>query len=351
MKDYYEILGVKKGASDDEIKKAYRKLVAKWHPDKWVNGTEAEKKNAEERIKEVNEANSVLSDPEKRKNYDMFGNAEGNSGGFGDGFNPFEGFEGFDPFERFTRKKRVEKGEDIEAQVTITLSESYTGVKEKTIRVRKTVPCKHCNGTGSEDGTLHTCPHCNGTGQYTKSEQRGNMFFQQITTCPYCHGTGKEITNKCKHCNGTGISTEEEAISIEIPAGVFDGATMGIPGKGGSPRSKDGINGNLYVVFNVLNEPYFKRDGLNLLYDLNLTLLEAWDGCEKEITIIDGTKVKIKVPKGSKDGDTVKVYGKGFKDVKYGGKGDFVVTVKYKVPDKITKEQRKLLEQFYGIGK
>ncbi len=358
MKDYYEILGLKKGASDDEIKKAYKNLVKKWHPDRWVNGTDEEKKTAETKIKEINEANDVLSDPEKRKNYDMFGNPDGGGewGGFGQGFNPFS--DDFDPFEgHFGRRGRhIEKGQDVAVDVDITMSESYVGVKNKEIRVHKTVKCTHCNGTGSEDGKTHPCPHCHGTGQFTKSERRGNMFMQQTTVCPYCHGTGKEVTNECKHCHGTGLSPVEENVRIEVPAGIFEGAQMRIDGMGCEPHSPNGLNGDLYVTFHVKNEPYFTRDGDNLVYNLDLTLLEAWDGCEKAVTIVDGTKVKVKVPKGSRDGDTITVRGKGFtvlqKRFPYQpDRGDLIVNIKYKVPSKITKEQRKLIEQFYELAK
>ena len=355
MKDFYEILGLKKGASDEEIKKAYKSLVKKWHPDRWVNGTDEEKRTAETKIKEINEAYNVLSDPEKKKNYDMFGSADGNGVGFDDDFNPFG--DGFDPFHWHPRGgRRVEKGSDITTIVDITMSESYVGVKNKEIKVHKTAKCEHCNGTGSEDGQMHECPYCHGTGQYTKSERHGNMFFQQTTMCPYCHGTGKQIVNECKHCHGSGTVSKEESIRIDVPSGVFDGAQMRINGMGSEPRTSDGINGDLYVTFHVKNEPYFDRDGDNLLYNLDLTLLEAWDGCEKDVTIVDGTKVKVKVPKGSRDGDTITVRGKGFtvlqKSFPYQpDRGDFIVTVKYKVPSKITKEQRKLIEQFYEIGK
>ena len=353
MKDYYEILGVKKGASDDEIKKAYRKLVAKWHPDRWVNGTDEEKKTAEAKIKEINEANSVLSDPEKRKNYDMFGSADGpQDGGFPGGFDPFG--DGFNPFGFGRRGRTIEKGEDIIAEVSITMAEAYTGIRNKDIKIYENVPCSHCNGTGSADGKKHDCPHCNGTGQYVKSERRGNMFTQQISQCPYCHGTGKKITSACPYCQGTGFEKKEKTITINVPAGMFDGAQIKMDGMGSAPRSADGINGDMYVRFNVLPERYFRREGNDIIYELPLTLLEAWDGCEKSVPFIDGSKVKVKVSKGSKDGDSVRIKGKGFPSVGpqrfwEPSSGDFVVIVRYSVPESITKEQRKLLEQFYAL--
>lgn len=352
MKDYYEILGVKKGASDDEIKKAYRKLVAKWHPDRWVNGTEEEKKIAEEKIKEINEANAVLSDPEKRKNYDIFGSEDGSQpSGFGGGFNPFE--DGFNPFGFGRRGKPIERGSDIVAEVTISMYESYKGIEGKEINIYEDIPCPHCNGTGSADGKKHDCPHCNGTGQYVRSERHGNMFTQQITTCPYCHGTGKEVTTPCPHCHGTGSEKKAKNIRINVPAGIFDGAQIKIDGMGNAPRASDGINGNLYVKFNVTSEKNFKREGNDIIYELPLTLLEAWEGCNKDIPFIDGSKVKITVPKGSRDGDIKRISGKGFRNLSQRfweeSNGDLVVIFRYKVPDKITKDQRKLLEKFYEI--
>lgn len=354
--DYYEILGVPRNASDDDIKKAYRKLVGKWHPDKWVNGTDEEKKTAEEKIKQINEANSVLSDPEKRKNYDMFGSADGAaqgggfpggfSGGFPGGFNPFD--DDFDPFHRRSRK-RVEKGSDIMAKVTITMAESYTGIDKREIRIQKSDRCSHCNGTGSEDGKTHACPHCGGTGWITQSRFQNGISFSNSTQCPYCHGTGTVITTPCHKCGGSGLESHDETITISIPAGVFDGAQMGFMGKGNAPMGGEGINGDLIVVFNVLDEPSFKRDGLNLVTELELSLLDAWEGCKKSVHLIDGTKVNVTVPKGSRDGDTVVVSGKGFPDPNYHRRGDFIVIVRYRVPTKITKEQKRLLEDFYRI--
>lgn len=349
MKDYYDILGVSKNATDDEIKKAYRKLVAKWHPDRWVNATEKEKKTAEEKIKDINEANSVLSDPEKRKNYDMFGTDEPQMGGFG-GFDPFEHF---DPFGR--RAKRVEKGDDAEAYVDLTLSESYTGVKGKEVNVRTKVKCSHCNGTGSEDGKEHKCPHCNGTGKFVQSSRNGNSLFQTITDCPYCHGTGREFSKPCSECGGSGYVNKIEKKHYDIPSGAFDGADFVLQGEGCQPKSSNGIPGDLHIIIRVLPEAKFSRQGNDLVYELDLTLLEAWDGCEKTVYRIDGKAVKVTIPKGSRDGDAITRNGEGFEDPRGGffggGRGNFVIIIRYKVPEQITKEQRKLLEDFYKLEK
>lgn len=349
MANYYEILGVDKNASEEDIKRAHKKLVLKWHPDRWVNGTDEEKKTAEEKIKEINEAYSVLSDKQKRQNYDMFGSAEGmpGPGGFGydDDSDPFASFFG-------RRHRRVEKGEDAVAYVDITFNESYTGVKNKTAYINKKVKCDHCNGTGSEDGKEHKCPHCNGTGQYVQSQRNQNAFFQTITQCPYCHGTGKETTKACKECHGSGFKTVTEPTTIEVPAGVFDGAELVIPGAGSMPVSGNGMPGDLHVIFRVSEDQNYQREGFDLIYTLYLTLLEAWDGCEKNVYLPDGKKVMAKVNKGSKDGDTIIKYGQGFEDPRgTGHRGNFVIVIKYKVPENITKEQRELIKKFYELEK
>lgn len=345
MKDYYEVLGVNRNASEDDIKKAYRKLAAKWHPDRWVNATAEEKKTAEEKIKEINEANSVLSDAEKRRNYDMFGSAEPQPGGFGDDFDPFSGFNPFGP------RKRVERGDDISAYVTLTMAEAYSGVSKKEISINKRKPCSHCNGTGSEDGKDHKCPHCNGTGRLVQSSRNGNAFYQTITDCPYCNGTGKTFSTPCKHCHGTGFEDSFEKQLIDIPAGVFDGADMVLQGHGSMPKSGNGIPGNLHIIVKVTPDANFTREDNDLVYTLYLTLLEAWDGCEKTVYRIDGKQHKLKINSGTKEGDKIVKYGEGFEDVRMGGRGNFVIKIKYKVPSKITKEQRKLLEEFYKLEK
>lgn len=342
-KDYYEILGVERGASDEDIKKAYRSLAVKWHPDKWVNGTDAEKKTAEENFKNINEAYGVLSDPEKRRNYDMFGTADAQEMGGG-------GFE--DPFSMFWgRRNHIKKGPDAEVWVSVTMAEALNGVN-KTVTVEKVRKCSECNGTGSADGKNPVCPHCTGTGQTTSSIRRGNMLFQQTTTCPHCHGTGKIIKNPCHHCHGSGFETVNDEVTVDIPAGVFDGARIVFDGLGSAPVDGIGINGDLHIFIHVEEEPMFKRSGNDIIYDLELNLLEAWCGCKKEVRNVDGKKYSITIDKLSKNGTLYRFSGKGYTDIQMGGKnGDFVVRVKYKTPSKITTEQKRLLEKFYELEK
>ena len=347
-KNYYDILGVKKDASEEDIKKAYRSLAVKWHPDRWANGTDEEKKTAEEKIKDINEAYSVLSDKEKRQNYDMFGASDGNHG-MGGGF----GFDDFDPFSAFSgrRRQRVNKGPDAEAEVTITLSEAFNGVS-KTIEVIKKAKCSKCNGTGSEDGTDTVCPHCKGTGMITHTNRQGNMFSQISRPCPYCQGTGRIIKNPCSKCGGTGLEDIKQKVKIDIPAGAFEGATMVLAGGGSAPIDGDGIKGNLNIVIHVMPEPSYKREGNDIVFELELNLLEAWCGCKKEVRNIDGKKYSITIDKLTKNGTIYRFSKKGFPDVQYDGNvGDFIVRVKYKMPEKISQEQKKLLEKFYSLEK
>lgn len=350
MKDYYNILGLKKGASDEDIKKSFRKLAVQYHPDKWANASEEEKKNAEEKFKEINEAHDVLSDPEKRKNYDMFGDPNGQPAGHG--FNPFAGFHGFNPFGRQQPAQRPpEPGGDIVVTVNLTLKESYVGSVEKEIRYNKNVRCSHCGGTGSADGKTHECHYCNGTGQHVETRVQGYATYQTITTCPHCGGTGKEVSSPCPECNGTGLKSVEVTETIKIPNGVFNGAKMRIKGGGSESKDKDGIDGDMYIIFVVEDDVYFKRNELDLIYIMELNLLEAWCGCEKHVYLPDGKSLKLKVPASSKPGDEIPSYGKGFVAPDGKRKGDFIAVVTYKIPDKVSKEQKKLLEQFYNLEK
>jgi len=354
-KNYYEILGVNKNASADDIKKAYKSLAVKWHPDRWANGTEEEKKIAEEKFKEINEANSVLSDPKKREEYDFAGSGGGSifdeirrKAGFG---GPFWGME----------EEAVERGSNVRVSMNITLAEAYTGVIGKELRFKRPVPCSHCHGYGTHDGLEHKCPHCNGTGWYVTSSRNGGMFFEQRVPCNFCHGTGKDNSVKeCRYCGGTGYEMSEETVRIDVPAGIMSGINTAVPGMGGVPASKGGVPGDLQITFNVIGGSPFYREGSDLYCPIELTLLEAWDGCEKTVYLPDGKSVSVKIPKGSREGSEARVYGKGFSrrfeqvsifdNTPKTGNGDFILKVKYKVPEKITKEQHKLLEKFYEIG-
>lgn len=355
--DYYDILGItdeeKKLTGDkfnDVVKKKFRKLSLKYHPDKQVGKSEQEQKEAEEKFKQINEANSILSDPQKRQQYDLGGS---NSNPFGSGFNPFSGMGGFSSFaEQFFgrggRQQRVERADDIEVRVGVTLEQTISGGKV-TVKGKRKVPCVHCNGTGSSDGKDEKCPYCNGNGIIEQTTQRGNTIFTQTTECPHCHGTGKIIKNKCSKCNGSGYEVVDFTETVDIPVGVFDGAAIQISGLGDKARTRNGVDGNLVIIFNLIKDNRFDVEGNCLLYNLDLDLDEALCGCDKEIETVDGGKIRITIPELTEHGKIFRVRGKGIKNIQYGNeRGDILIVVKYKKLTKISDKQKKLIKEFYG---
>lgn len=355
MKDYYAILGVGKDAGENDIRKAYRTLAVKWHPDKWANGTEAEKKTAEEKFKEISEAYEVLSDPQKREQYDnggttfaqdgwsdpmdIFRHMQEMHGGFGGGF-----FDGFGPFGN--GRARQKKGSDINAHVDISLEEAYNGCVKK-VRVSKNKPCEHCYGTGNEDGKEHKCPRCDGKGVITKMAQMGPGSFSMSTTpCPYCNGTGKEVTRPCRHCNGTGLSNEYREEEIEIPQGICDMMTMRIPEMGNSIEG--GVNGDMIVTVSVRPDPYFVRpDDVNLIHYEEVPFNEALLGFRKKFKCVDGSEVVVDAPELTPHAKPFIFKGKGMPSVNNPRvHGDYAVVINYKLPSRLTKKQKEMLEHF-----
>ena len=358
-RDYYEVLGVSKSATPEEIKKAYRQLALKYHPDR-----NPDDKDAEEKFKEAAEAYSVLSDENKRARYDRYGFAGMNggsasgggfSGGFGDfdlndilnkvfgqgfdfgGFN-FGGFGGGSGRGGVARQR----GSNIRVKVKLNLQEIAKGVKKK-IKVNKYVTCDHCHGSGSENGATETCPTCHGRGQVV---QTVNSFFgamQTASVCPTCGGTGQIIKNKCKHCQGEGIMKGEEIIDIEIPAGVGNDMQLTVRGKGNA-GPHNGINGDLIVVIEEEESKDFERDGSNLIYNLFLTIPEAILGTQAEVPTIDG-KVRVKIAPGTQSGKVLRLRGKGLPNINSYGSGDMLVNVNVWIPKKVNKEEEKMLEE------
>ena len=365
-KDYYEVLGVAKGASADEIKSAYRKLAIKWHPDKWVDGTDAEKKTAEEKFKEASEAYSVLSDPEKKQRYDQFGFAgvDGQpgpdfsqgfgslndilnnlfGGGFGGGFSDFfgGGFGGGQP------RERVLRGRDIRTRVRLTLEEIATGC-EKEISIERLRPCAECGGKGAKNASdIKTCPTCNGTGQ----QQRvvNSLFGRTVayTTCSRCGGEGKVVSNPCHRCNGTGLERRRETVRVKIPAGIEDGMQLTIQGEGhGAPRG--GVNGDLLVVIEELPHSNLRRKENNLFYTKVIPVTTAILGGEISVPALDGN-YKITIEPGTQSGTVVKLRGKGLPALRgYGsGTGDLYVKIYVWIPRKLGREERKAIESIAG---
>lgn len=353
-RDYYDILGVSKSADEQEIKKAYRKMAVKYHPDKNPGD-----KAAEESFKEAAEAYEVLSNPEKRARYDRFGHqgmggAAGGQGGFGGGmsmediFSQFgdifgnSGFGGFG-FGGQQQGRRVNKGTNLRIKVKLSLEEIANGV-EKKIKVNKFVACKPCTGTGAEKGSsFNTCPTCNGAGRVTRITNTILGQMQTASTCPSCNGEGRTITNKCKSCSGDGIVREEEVISINIPAGVGEGMQLNVAGKGNAaPRG--GIPGDLLVSIEELEHTELKRDGNNLYYDLYINFADAVLGTSVEIPTLEG-KAKFKIDAGTQSGKVFRLRGKGLPEVNSYHRGDLLVDVNIWTPQNLSSEEKALMEK------
>ena len=352
-RDYYDILGVQKNASKEEIKKAYRKQALKYHPDK-----NPDDKQAEENFKEAAEAYEILSNDNKRQRYNQFGHAgvSGTSGGFGGGgmtmddiFSSFGdifgghfgGFGGFGS-SRGSRQ-RVNKGSNLRVRVKLNLQEIAAGV-EKKIKVKKYKECSLCDGSGAAEGrSFSNCSMCNGTGQVTRISNPFLGQMQTTSTCPTCNGEGKMITRKCPVCYGEGIIKEEEVISIKIPAGVAEGMQLNVSGKGNAAR-RGGINGDLLVIIEEIPHAELVRDDNNLIYNLFISVPDAALGTAVEIPTIDG-KVKIKIDAGTQSGKILRLRGKGIPDVNGYYKGDLLVNINVWIPKSLSREEAKLLEK------
>lgn len=355
-RDYYEVLGVDKSASDDEIKKAYRKIAIKYHPDR-----NPDDPKAEEKFKEAAEAYSVLNDAQKRQQYDQFGfdGPGGGFGGFGDGAgfsmddifsmfgDVFGGGAGFGGFGGGSRQAPRYRGADLRLKVKLSLQEVAIGVTKK-FKVRKDVVCNHCHGTGAEGGSSsETCPNCHGSGVEIRTQQSIFGMMQTQTTCHVCGGEGKVIKNKCSHCHGDGVVKGEEVVEINIPAGVAEGMVVNVPGKGNAGK-RNGITGNIQVYIEEEDNDTFIRDGQNVIYNLLLDFPTAVLGGQVDIPTIDGTIVKIKIEPGTQPGKTLRLRGKGLPAVQgYGnGTGDLIVQISIYVPKELSKSEKEAIEEF-----
>lgn len=359
-RDYYEVLGVGKNATEDEIKKAYRKLAIKYHPDR--NPDDAK---AEEKFKEAAEAYDVLHDPQKRQAYDQFGfdgpAGAGGFGGFGGGggfsmddiFSMFGdvfggrggGFGGFGGFGGGRRQTTRHRGSDLRLKVRLTLQEVATGVTKK-FKVRKDIECSHCHGSGAEAGSgTETCPHCHGSGVEIRRQQSIFGEVQTQTTCHVCNGEGTIIKNKCHECGGTGVVKGEEVVEIKIPAGVAEGMVVNVPGKGNAGQH-NGIPGDIQVLIEEEPNDTFVRDGNNVIYNLLLDFPTATLGGSVDIPTIDGKSVRIKIEPGTQPGKTLRLRGKGLPEVQgYGyGMGDLVVNISVYVPKTLSKSEKEIIE-------
>jgi molecular chaperone DnaJ len=355
-RDYYEVLGVSKEATKEEIKKAYRKQALKFHPDKNPGD-----KKSEENFKEAAEAYEVLSNEEKKARYDRYGHAGmGNSGNgfsghgmtvedifssFGDIFgDAFGGFGGFGAGGGGRRGKRVSKGTNLRVKVKLTLQEIATGT-EKKIKVTKYDSCDTCNGTGAADASsMSTCTTCHGSGHVTRITNTMLGQMQTTSACPTCGGEGKTITKKCTTCYGEGIVQKEEIIKINIPAGVAKGMQMTVGGKGNAPR-RGGINGDLLVVFDEEDHPDLIREGNDLIYNLFVSIPDAALGTHVEVPTVENN-VKIKIEPGTQPGKILRLRGKGLPEVNGYGRGDLLVNVNVWIPKNMTRDEMKVFEKF-----
>ena len=361
-RDYYEVLGVSKTATQDELKKAYRKLARKYHPD-----LNKDNEEAAEKFKECNEAYSVLSDDQKRAQYDQFGHAAFENGGMGGGggFGGAGGFGGFggsgmeDIFDMFfggqggrggsRAKSGPQRGADLRFDLEITFEEAAFGL-EKEINLYRDETCDHCHGEGAEPGSkVESCPECNGTG-YVRFTQN-TMFGQMVNErpCSRCKGEGKIISEPCKECRGKGTVKRNKKLKVKIPAGVDNGSRLRVSGEG-EAGAKGGPSGDLYVYLYVKPHKFFERDGTTVLCEVPINIVQATLGADIKVPTLDG-QVTMKVPEGTQPGKILRLKGKGIPSLRGGGRGDQLVRIKVVVPTKLSDKQKDALRKFADISK
>ena len=348
-RDYYEVLGVSKNATEADLKKAYRSLAKQYHPD--VNPGN---KEAEAKFKEINEAYEILSDTEKRQQYDQFGHdafTQG-AGGGGGGFGGFGGFDFEDIFSSFfgggggasRRSNAPQKGDDIGVRVTLTFEEAVFGCK-KEISFNRTEGCSDCGGSGAEKGSkTETCSKCRGTGRITVQQRTIMGMMQTQRACDACGGKGKIITTPCRKCRGTGHTTQSKKLDVSIPAGIDNGQRIVLRGQGHAGKN-GGPNGDLFVEVRVRTHSFFEREGNHLYCEVPISITEATLGGDIEIPTLEG-KEKFRIPEGTQPGTSFTLRGKGVPDVNSGRRGDLIITVNVEIPKNLSAEQKRLLSDF-----
>ena len=352
-RDYYEVLGLSKGASEDEIKKAYRKMAKKYHPD--INKAD----DAEEKFKEVNEAYEVLSNPEKRANYDRFGHAgvDGNfgQGGFGGGFSGFNMDDLNDIFSSFTgggfsgfggrgrRNTGPVKGDNRYMSMTIDFLDAIHGV-DKVINIDVDEMCDACNGSGAHSQSdVETCPTCHGSGHVTRQTRTAFGIMQQVVECPDCHGSGKHIKRRCEKCNGEGYIHRKKEYDVSIPAGINSGQQIRVAGAG-ERGLNGGPNGDLYIEINVRPHQFFRREGNNILIKVPISAVDATLGCTIDVPTVHGD-VELSIPAGTQPNQKLRIKGYGAKDLRTSSMGDEYVEIEVTIPKKLSKEEKELYQQ------
>lgn len=353
-KNYYDILGVSKNASDEEIKSSYRKLALKWHPDRHVNDSADKKAEAEQKFKDIAEAYGVLSDPEKKKNYDMFGTVDGvpnMSGGFSRGFPG--GFGGFDDvFDFFSGRRRAhanasnvpEPGASINYSLGVSLEEIYNGATRE-IEYKIEGRCGHCNGTGGTG--LETCPYCHGTGMITEVKRMGYSTIQTSHPCHHCHGEGTIIKNKCSHCGGTGTTKIKKKFKVDIPRGVEQGYIKVFQGEGYESKNPAGRPGDLNIQFIYqFDEKKYRISGNNVYELVNVPYYDCIAGAKKTVKLPDNTTAEYEIPKYTKDGAQIPIRGKGLK-----GMGNYVIVVDIEMPNAVSSKEMDLIQKIQKLHK
>ncbi len=357
-KNYYDVLGVAKTASADEIKSAYRRMAKKYHPDVFATAEESKKKEAEVKFKEIQHAYDVLSDPQKRAAFDQYGSEDGPTmSGFGQGgFNPFGGggAGGFDDiinniFSSFTgggrtSSRRARDGDDLEFTLNLSFKEACFGVKDKEITFSRIERCPTCKGTGAKDpNSIKTCPKCGGSGVINVQQRTPFGMMQTQRTCDECGGEGKIISDKCMDCHGKGRIKKQRSIKINIPAGVDNGQMLTMRGEGNAAPSEAGSNGNLILIFKIEPHPLFIRDGINLHYELPITMMQAALGDKIDVPTLSGVTT-VEIPEGTQNGTIIRVKGKGVKSLRKEAYGDLFIKVIVEVPKNLSGKQKSALK-------
>lgn len=361
-KKYYDILGVAENATADELKKAYRKKAIEFHPDRQQGKTDEEKKIAEDKFKEAAEAYDVLSNPDKRARYDQLGDEGYNAmgGGAGSGFSSMDDifsqfgdlFEGFGFGDIFGRSRyggstqRTNRGTNLQVRVKVSLAEVASGT-EKKLKIPRMIACSHCHGTGAKDGTaIETCPTCHGSGAEIRIQRTPFGQFQSQSACHTCGGTGKHITQACPHCHGKGLVRKEEVVTIPIPAGVAEGMTLKVSGKG-NDAAGGGIPGDLYIIISEEPDNRFIRDGNDLIYNLMLDFPTATLGGKVDVPTINGM-ARVTIPQGTQPGKMLRLKGKGLPSPDHYGNGDMIINIMVYVPENLNDDERKTIEALKG---